>query len=41
MYFYIFVYMFNSTGLMIAIDRELYELRTDNKANAAVPLIVF
>ncbi len=33
--------MFNSTDLMMAIDRELYELRTGNKTNAAVPLIGF
>ncbi len=33
MYFYIFVYMFNSTELMMSIDRGLYELRTDNKTD--------
>ncbi len=41
MYFYIFVYMFNLIDLMMAIDREPYELRRDNKANAVVPLIGF
>ncbi|CAF3835536.1 unnamed protein product [Rotaria sp. Silwood1] len=33
--------MFNSTELMISIDRGLYELRTDNHTNAAALLIVF
>ncbi len=33
--------MFNSTDLMMGIDGELYELRTDNKANAALPLFGF
>jgi hypothetical protein len=33
--------MFNSTDLMMVIDRELYELHTANKANAAMSLIVF
>ncbi len=41
MYFYIFIYMFNSTELMLSIGRGLYELRTDNNTNTAALLIVF
>ena len=33
--------MFNSTELMLSIDRGLYELRTDNNTNTAALLIVF
>ncbi len=33
--------MFNSTGLLMAIDRELYKLFTGNTTNAAVLLIAF
>ena len=35
MYFYIFIYMYHSTELMLPIDRGLYELRTDNTTNTA------
>ena len=41
MYFYIFIYMFNSTELMLSIDRGLYELHTDNKTKTAALPIVF
>ncbi len=41
MYFYIFVYIFNLTELMMSVDRELYELRTANNTNTAGLLIVF
>ncbi len=40
MYFYIFIYMFNSTELMMSIDRGLYELRTGNNTNTAALLVV-
>jgi hypothetical protein len=41
MYFYIFIYMFHSTELMMSIDRELYELRIGNNTNIAALLIDF
>ena len=41
MYLYIFIYKFNSTELMMSMDRELYELHTGNNANTAALLIVF
>jgi hypothetical protein len=40
MYFYIFIYMFNSTELIISIDRGLYELCIDNNTNTTALLIV-
>jgi hypothetical protein len=33
-------YMFNSTELMMSIDRGLYELRTGNNINTAALLVV-
>ncbi len=41
MYFYSFIYMFNSTEPMVSIDRGLYELRTGNHTNTAALLNVF
>ncbi len=40
-YFYIFIYMFNSTELMMSIDRGMYELRTNNNTITAALLFVF
>jgi hypothetical protein len=40
MYFYIYIYTFNSTELMMSIDRGLYELRTNNSTNTTALLIV-
>ncbi len=33
--------MFHSIELMMSIDRELYELHTDNNTNTVALLIVF
>ncbi len=41
MNFYTFVGIINSIEFMMAIDRELYELRTDNKTNTAALRMVF
>ncbi len=40
MYFYIFIFMVNSTELMMSIDRVLYELRRGNNTNTAALLVV-
>ncbi len=41
MCFYIFISMFNSTALIISMDRGVYELHTDNKTKRAALPIVF